>query len=355
MTQVTAERSPLTIGLDVGDTYTHFCVLDPERKVLHRGKFKTRLGELRSALKRWRGALVVLEAGSQSPWMSRALAAEGYTVHVADPRRVQLLSKDPRKSDRRDAETLARFGCLGPELIGQVFHRGEQAQADLSIVRSRDLTVRLRASIVQQIRSLSKAFGCRLPDASTRAFPKKVRQLVPAILLPAVNPLLEMLESLTKTIKHYDQELAAIARKRYRETEGLQKVSGVGPVTAITYVLTIEDPSRFATSRRVGSWLGLCPRSRASGDNDPDLPITKAGDPYLRRLLVQCAHCLLSRGKDCDLKRFGERLLRRGGGRGARRKVIIAIARKLAVLLHALLRSGADYDPDYLLRRAKAV
>jgi len=354
MTQVTAERSPLTIGLDVGDTFTHFCVLDAERKVLHRGKFKTGQGGLRYALKRWRGALVVLEAGSQSPWMSRALAAEGYAVHVADPRRVQLLSKDPRKSDRRDAETLARFGRLGPELIGQVYHRGEQAQADLSIVRSRDLTVRLRTSIVQQIRSLSKAFGCRLPNASTRAFPEKLREFVPAILLPAVNPLLELLESLTKTIKHYDQELAAIARKRYRETERLQKVPGVGPVTAIAFVLTIEDPSRFATSRRVGSWLGLCPRSQASGDKDPDLPITKAGDSYLRRLLVQCAHCLLSRGKDCDLKRFGERLLRRGGGRGARRKVITAIARKLAVLLHALLRSGHDFDPDYLLRRARA-
>ena len=354
MTHLTAQRSPVTIGLDVGDSYTHYCVLSPENDISARSKFKTTRGELRLALKRWGGALVVLEAGSQSPWMARALRADGFEVHVADPRRVQLLSKDPRKSDRRDAEMLARLGRLGPELIGQIFHRGEQAQADLSIVRARDLVVRLRTQCVQQIRGLSKAFGCRLPDASTRAFANKVRELVPAVLLPAVNPLLDLLDVLSTAIKGFDRQLAEVARQRYPEAERLQQVSGIGPIASVAFVLSIEDPARFASSRRVGSWLGLCPRSQASGDKDPDLPITKAGDGYLRRILVQCAHCLLSRGKDCDLKRFGERLLQRGGGRGARRKVITAIARKLAVLLHALLRSGADYDPDYQLRRASA-
>lgn len=354
MTHVTAQRSPVTIGLDVGDRHTHFCVLGPDDEVAARGKFSTTHGKLRSALRRWRGAFVVLEAGSQSLWMSHALEAGGFDVHVADPRRVQLLSKDPRKSDRRDAEMLARLGKLGPELIGQVFHRGEQAQADLSVVRSRDMVVQLRASAVQHIRGLSKAFGCRLPDASTRAFPSKVRELVPAVLLAAVDPLLELLDTLSAVIKGFDRQLAEIARQRYPEAERLQQVPGVGPITATAFVLSIEDPARFASSRRVGSWLGLCPRSQASGDKDPDLPITKAGDAYLRRLLVQCAHCLLARGKECDLKRFGKRLLERGGGRGARRKVVTAVARKLAVLLHALLRSGADFDPDYLLRRASA-
>lgn len=354
MTHVIAQRSPVTIGLDVGDRTTHFCVLDSKDDIEARGKFATKRGEVRSALKRWPGALVVLEAGSQSPWMSRALHADGHVVHVADPRRVELLSKDPRKSDRRDAEMLARLGRLGPKLIGKVFHRGEQAQADLSIIRSRDLVVRLRTSIVLQIRSLSKAFGCGLPVASTPAFSNKVRELVPAILLPAINPLLDLLDSLSAVIKQFDHQLAEVARQRYPEAERLQQVPGVGPITSIAFVLSIEDPARFASSRRVGSWLGLCPRSHASGDKDPDLPISKAGDRYLRRLLVQCAQCLLHRGKKCDLKRFGERLLERSGSGGSRRKAIVATARKLAVLLHALLRSGAAYDPDYLLRRASA-
>ena len=354
MTHLTAQRSPVTIGLDVGDRMTHFCVLGPDDEVVARGKFATTSGELCSALKRWRDALVVLEAGSQSPWMSRALESDGYQVHVADPRRVELLSKDPRKSDRRDAELLARLGRLGPTLIGQIFHRGKQAQADLSIVRSRDLVVRLRASTVQQIRGLSKAFGCRLPTSSTRAFANKVRELVPAVLLPAVNPLLDLLDVLSSVIQGFERQLAEVAQQRYPEADRLQQVDGIGPIASVAFVLSVEDPTRFASSRRVGSWLGLCPRSQASGDKDPDLPITKAGDRYLRRILVQCAHCLLSRGKDCDLKRFGERLLKRGGGSGARRKVITAIARKLAVLLHALLRSGADYDPDYLLKRVSA-
>jgi len=354
MTHHTAKRSPVTIGLDVGDRTSHLCVLGLDDQVAARGKFATTRGELRSALKRWRGARVVLEAGSQSPWMSRALRADGFEVHVADPRRVQLLSKDPRKSDRRDAEMLARLGRLGPELIGRIFHRGEQAQADLSVVRARDMVVRLRTQCVQHIRGLSKAFGCRLPDASTRTFASKVRELVPAIVLPAIRPLLDLIDTLSVVIKQFEQELADIVQQRYPETERLQQVTGVGPITSMAFVLSIDDPARFASSRRVGSWLGLCPRSQASGDKDPDLPISKAGDGYLRRLLVQCAHCILSRGKDCDLRRFGERLLRRGGGRGARRKVIVAIARKLAVLLHALLRSGAAYDPDYLLRRASA-
>lgn len=275
-------------------------------------------------------------------------------VHVADPRRVQLLSRDPRKNDRRDAEMLARLGRLGPELIGKIFHRGEQAQADLSIVRTRDLVVGFRAMTVQQIRSLSKAFGCRLPDASTRAFANKVRKIVPAVLLPAIRPLLELIDTLSDVIKGLEQQLAEVARHRYPEAERLEQVTGVGPITSVAFVLSIEDPARFESSRRVGSWLGLCPRSQASGDKDPDLPISKAGDGYLRRLLVQCAHCIISRGKDCDLKRFGQRLLLRGGGRGTRRKVIVAVARKLAVLLHALLRTGTTYDPDYQLRRASA-
>lgn len=345
MTQLSDHSSPVTIGLDVGDRNIHFCVLDATRAVVARGAFATTPTALSKTLVAFGGGRVVLEAGSQSPWMSRRLRSEGFDVHVADPRRVQLISKDPRKTDRRDAETLARLEAGMPELLGTIHHRGEQAQADLSIIRARDLMVRMRTMAVQQVRSLSKAFGVRLPSASTAGFPQRVRELLPEALLPAVNPIFDLLTELTRKIREFDRLLAQVATKRYPEVAVLQQVNGVGPVTATALVLSIEDPHRFTDSRRVGSWLGLCPRSHASGDSDPQLRVSKAGDGYLRRLLVQCAHYILGPfGKDSDLRRFGLRLAARGG-RGARKRAAVAVARKLAVLLHRLWLNGLVYEP----------
>ena len=149
MTQRSDHLSPMTIGLDIGDRNTHYCVLDAARTVVARGTLATTPTALSKTLAAFSGGRVVLEAGSQSPWMSRRLRSEGFDVHVADPRRVQLISKDPRKTDRRDVETLARLEMGMPELLGTIHHRGEQAQADLSIVRARDLLVRIRTMAVQ--------------------------------------------------------------------------------------------------------------------------------------------------------------------------------------------------------------
>ncbi len=354
MTQPTAQSSPVTIGLDVGDRITHYCVLDAARSVVARGSFRTTQTALSKTLSDFDGARVALEAGSQSPWMSRHLRGEGFDTHVVDPRRVQLISKDPRKTDRRDAEVLARFEAGMPELLGTVHHRSEQAQADLSIVRARDLLVRMRAMAVQQVRSLSKAFGVRLPSASTSGFPKRARDLAPSLLQPAVGPLLDQVDELTLRIREFGRLLTQVAQDRYPEVAALQKVGGVGPITATAFVLSIEDPNRFSNSRRVGSWLGLCPRSHASGDSDPKLRISKAGDGYLRRLLVQCAQYILGPfGKDCNLKRFGDRLAARGGS-GAKKRAAVAVARKLAILLHRLWRNRLVYDPFHQVDR-KAV
>ncbi len=345
MTQISAQTTPVTIGLDVGDRTTHYCVLDGERSVIARSTFRSTPVALSKTLAQFRGARVALEAGSQSPWMLRQLRNDGFEVHVVDPRRVQLISKDPRKTDRRDAEVLARLEASMPELLGTIHHRGEQAQADLSIIRARDLLVRMRTMTVQQVRSLSKAFGVRLPSASTVAFPRRVRELTPKTLRPALEPLLDMITDLSQRIREFDRLLAKVAVKRYPEISMLQQIPGVGPVTATAFVLSIEDPGRFSDSRRVGSWVGLCPRSYASGDSDPQLRISKAGDGYLRRLLVQCAHYILGHfGKDSDLRRFGLRLAARGG-RGAKQRAAVAVARKLAVLLHRLWQHSIDYEP----------
>lgn len=354
MTQLSAATSPLTIGLDIGDRTTHFCVLR-DREVVDRGVTKTSRVGLDQALASFAGARVVLEAGSQSPWMSRHLRAQGFDVHVADPRRVQLISKDPRKTDRRDAEVLARLEAGMPELLGQVHHRSEQAQADLSMVRGRDQLVQCRTSLVQCVRSLCKAFGQSLPSASTSAFSKRVRGLVPESLMPAIEVLLDQIEALSASVREIDRRIAKAAQERYPEVALLQQVNGVGPVTATAFVLTIEEPTRFEDGRRVGSWLGLCPRSHASGDSDPQLRISKSGDGYLRRLLVQCAQYILGPfGKDSDLRRFGQRLAARGG-RAAKKKAVTAVARKLGVLLLRIWRNGLVYDPLHHANREAAV
>jgi len=189
------------------------------------------------------------------------------------------------------------------------------------------------------------AFGLRLPSASTSDFGKRVRELVPPALSPAVEVLLDQVAALTTSIRELDRRIAKVAAERYPEIALVQQVNGVGPVTATAFVLTIEEPARFDDSRRVGSWLGLCPRSHASGDSDPQLRISKSGDGYLRRLLVQCAQYMLGPfGKDSDLRRFGLRLTARGG-RAAKKKAVTAVARKLAVLLHRVWRNGLAYDP----------
>ncbi len=355
MTQLTQTPALLTIGLDVGDRTTHLCVLDADRQVAHRGHCPTRRDAILQALESYAGARVILEAGSQSPWLSAVLREQGFAVQVADPRRVALISKDPRKTDRRDAEMLARLGSGCPELLGQVHHRDEQTQADLSVLRARDLVVRTRTKVIQQVRGLMKSFGHRLPSTSAPAFGRRVADKIPEVLRPAIAPLLALLEQLEATIRGYDSHLAELAATRYPAASALSQVDGVGPVTSVAFVLTVADPTRFASSRRVGSWLGLCPASRASGDRAPALPISKTGDGYLRRLLVQCAHYILGPlGKDSDLRRYGLRLKARGGS-GATQRAAVAVARKLAVLLHRLWISGERYEPLRTAGRAVAV
>lgn len=340
-------------GLDLGDRKIHVCVLR-DRTVVCRTVCPTTQAGLDRALAEFKGARVVLEAGSQSAWISRYLTKEGFDVHVVDPRRVQLIASDPRKSDRRDAEMLARLEAGMPELLGNVYHRGEQAQADLAMVRARDQLVRARGELVQCVRGLCKSYGQRLPSSSTEGFSKAMAELVPLALRPATDVMLKEIASLNAAILQLDRRIAKAASERYPEVATLRQVRGVGPVTAIAYVLTIEDPKRFANSRLVGSWLGLCPRSHSSGDSNPQLKISKAGDGYLRRLVVQCAQYILGPfGKDCDLRRLGLRLAARGG-RAAKKRAVVAVARKLAVLLHRLWRDQLVYDPLHEAKRREA-
>lgn len=339
-----------TVGMDLGDRYSYLHVLDAAGECVEEGRLRTTPDALRQRFEAMPSARVVMEAGTHSPWVSRLLSALGHEVIVANPRQLRLIYDNDGKSDRVDAEYLARIGRLDPKLLRGIEHRGQRAQADLAVIKSRDVLVRTRTRLVSHCRGAVKALGGRLPSCSTRAFHRKAWEHLPAALEPALGPILELLEQITAQIRAYDRELEALADANYPETRMMRQVTGVGALTSLAFALVIEDPSRFAKSRSVGAYVGLTPRRRDSGDSNPQLRITKAGSPLLRRLLVQSAAYIMGpHGPDCDLRRYGERIAERGG-KNARKRAHVAVARKLAVLLHRLWVSEGAYEP---LRNAK--
>jgi transposase len=341
---ITAEGS-LTIGLDLGDKYSEACVLDGSGEVLESFRVRTSQAGLDRAFARFAAARVVLEVGTHSLWVSRRLARQGHEVIVANPRRVRLIAESDAKSDEFDAELLARLGRLDPTLLCPIVHRGEEAQRHLVLLRVRDGLVRARTQLINQVRGFAKSLGTRLPSSSSRAFVRRVRDAVPGDLFPGLETMLGMIEQLTEEIRRMDREVERLCTERYPETEVLRQVKGVGPITALSFLLTLEDPNRFRRSRSVGAYLGLCSRQRNSGEQRPQLPITKAGDEFLRRLLVSAAHYILGPfGPDTELRRFGLRLAERGG-KAAKKRAAVAVARRLAVLLHRLWITGEEYQP----------
>ncbi len=333
-----------TVGLDLSDTYGSVCIVDEEGSILEEGRVRTTT----PALSRRFGAMapcrVVLEVGTHSPWVSRLLADCGHEVIVANPRRLRLIAESDRKHDRADAEQLARLGRLDPDLLSPVRHRGKQAQEDLAVIRSRNSLVATRTALINHVRGSVKATGGRLPACSAPSFHRKAAAAIPEELRTALSPHVDVIAHLTHEIAAADRVIEELIAGRYPEARALQQVPGVGPLTALTFVLTLEDPTRCRKSRLVGAYLGLCPRQRDSGTRKPQLRISKVGDRYLRRLLVGCAHYILGPfGPDTDLRRWG---LRYGAGNGnAKKRAVVGVARKLAVLLHRLWLTGEVYIP----------
>jgi len=341
---ITADMG-LTIGLDLGDKYSEGCVVDASGEVVETFRVRTTQPALDRALARFGKARVVLEVGTHSPWVSRGASAQGHDVIVANPRRVRLIAQNDSKSDGFDAELLARLGRVDPQLLHPIVHRGEQAQRDLVLLRARDGFVRARTQLVNQVRGFAKSLGTRLPGSSTEAFPRRVRCVAAMDLFPGLETMLEVIDRLTQEIRAMDRAVERLCRERYPETKLLRQVKGVGPITALCFVLTLEDPSRFRKSRSVGAYLGLRPRQRDSGEQRPQLRITKAGDELLRRLLVSAAHYVLGPfGPDTELRRIGLRLAETGG-QAAKKRAVVAVARRLAVLLHRLWVTGEVYQP----------
>jgi transposase len=338
------KRSRIKIGLDLGDRRHRFCALDKEGHVLEEGT----LGNTRECLSelscRYGGALIVMEAGCHSPWISRYLEQLGCEVVVSNPRKTRAIYQHERKSDRRDALMLARIARMEPALLYPVRHGSEQAQQDLLRIKLRDSLVRARVGVINSLRFTLKSLGYTVANPSTERFHKVIEGQIPEPVGRVIAPSVRALEELSLQIKLLDREIIALARSKYADTAWLEQIPGVGPITALYFVLKIQDPARFDRVRDVGAFIGLCPRRNQSGENDPQLRISKRGDAYLRRLLVSAAQYILGPfGPPSALRQYGLALAA-GGTPRAKKRAVVAVARKLAVLLLTLWKNKSAYQ-----------
>jgi transposase len=339
-------HSKLTIGVDLGDLQSHYCILDEAANVLSRGKVPTTKAGFGGLFEKMPGSRIALEVGTHSPWVSRAIGGMGHQVIVANPHKVKLITQSIRKSDPVDAEQLARLARVDPQLLSPIQHRGEQAQTDLAMIRARAGLVKARTQLINMVRGLAKSMGERLKPCDAQQVRVTLAESLSAGLRTAVEPALKSVEAINKEIASYDRQIEEM-ETRYPEVKLLQQVHGVGPLIGLTFLLVLDDPRRFARSRDVGPFLGMIPKQRDSGERQQQLGISKAGDRLLRSLLVQGAHCILRKGAPpSDLREWGWARMEKGGKRGKGRTVV-AVARKLAVLLHLLWVSGEVYDPQY--------
>jgi transposase len=351
-----SKQQPMTTaGLDLGDKYSYLCLIDSQSgEVIEEGRLRTSPEAFRRRFSSERPPMrIAIEAGTHSPWASRVLEECGHEVLVANARKLRLIYSNKRKTDEIDAENLARLARLDPKLLYPLKHRGEESQAHMALIRSRQALVGCRTQLVNHVRGTVKSFGARLPKCPARSFHKRAAEHIPEALWPALEPILEQIGSLTERIRDYERQLETISKEHYPETDLLRQVEGIGSLTALTFVLTLEDPYRFERSRSVGAYLGLVPATDRSGDSDPQKRISKEGDEMLRRVLVGSAHYILGPfGKDSDLRRHGEKIASRGG-KNSKKRGVVAVARKLCVLLHRLWVSGELYDPLYNAHRRK--
>jgi transposase len=334
------------IGLDLGDKFSQYCVMGADGTKQQEGKLRTTREALRAWFEHLPPAMVALECGTHSLWVSALLTELGHRVLVANPRKVRAIFSNERKCDRVDAEMLARIARFDPQLLSPVVHRSSELQAHLTLLRARDTLVTARTQLINSVRSLSKVMGGRLPSCSAESFHRRVGAHLPPPVAPQLKPLVTQIALLTRQIRRYDQAVEYLARQHYPQTAVMRQVGGVAALTAVAYVLTIGDPHRFRHSRQVGPYLGMVPRRRSSSQSDPQLHISKTGNGYLRRLLVSSAHYILGPfGPPCDLRTAGLRICERGG-KNAKKRAVVAVARKMAVLLHRLWITGEVYEPE---------
>jgi transposase len=339
--------SHLTIGIDLGDQWSQFCLLDTDGALREEGRVRSTRSAFQSRFGALAPARIALETGTHSLWASELLTELGHEVIVAHVREVRAITGSHSKSDQVDARKLARYARVDPEILHPVRLRPSDQQRDLVLIRARAALVRARSLLINTVRGLVKPFGSRVSSCDADCFAARCREELPADIQISLLPMVEQIAQLTGQIQDYEKQIGAVMAEKYPDAAPLRSVFGVGPVTALTFVLTLANPQRFARSRDVGCYLGLRPQRSQSGEHDPQLGITKAGNTYLRWLLVECAHRLLRvDAPDSAIKRWGQKLCERGG-KNAQKRAIVAVARKLAVLLHKLWVTQQRWEPLY--------
>ena len=342
-----------TLGIDLGDRKHAICIIDQEGEIIQECMISNTREDLARLAKSYPDSLIAMEVGMHSPWISRFLQKLGHRVIVANPRKLRAIYENPRKSDKKDALMLAKLARADESLLSPIEHRSERAQRDLLQIKLRDNLVRQRVNIISSVRFILKSLGIKTKSPKTAYFTRHLRRQLEEDypeMLTLVEPSLLVIDSITAQVKALDKSIETLAAESYPETQLLSQITGVGALTSLAFVLTIEDPNRFKRARDVGSYIGLVPKRDQSGEMDKELRISKAGDRYLRTLLVNAAHYVLGPfGPDCELKRHGLKLAERGGTR-AKKKAVIAIARKLSVLMLTLWKNKSTYE----LERAAA-
>ena len=342
------------IGMDLGDKYNVIVVFDQYGEESPKVRLPNNSTHLQKFFARHPGAVVVIEAGTHSAWISRLLSDMGHEVCVGNPRKLRAIWDADDKSDERDARILGMMYRLEPRLLHPIEHRGEEAQAALAVIKDRDQLVGSRTKLANHVRGTLKSLGIRLMKCSPETMPQRAPDQIPAKFLECVISSLEIMAMLNDKIKHLDRQIELMCREQFPETEQVRQIPGVGPITALCFVLSLERSDRFTKSRDVGSYVGLVPRRDQSGETDKQLRITKAGNTLLRRLLVSASQYILGPfGPDCDLRRYGERIAARGGKR-AKKCAVVAVARKLAVLMHRLWSGRLKYEPLFNAQKMKA-
>jgi len=254
------------VGIDLGDKQSKYRVLDLQGDLIGDGVVATTLAAL-GLLFSGKGRMrIAVEVGTHSPWVSRLLKEQGHEVIIANPRKLRLVAQSDSKNDHADAALLARLACAGPDLLSEVEHRSAQVQNDLAVVRAREVTVTARARMVTAVRGIVKSTGARLKVCSTGAFASRALADCPEPLRLALLPLLRLIQQLTAEIRLYDRMVAQKAREAYPETAPILTIPGVGPLTALTLVLLLNnDKQRVFRSRDVGSYFACAPGNGIRG------------------------------------------------------------------------------------------
>jgi transposase len=286
-----------------------------------------------------------METGLCCRWISTLARAQGCRVLVGNARKLAAIWQSKQKNDRNDALLIARLARADPELFHPVELRDDEHHAMVQIIRLREQAVGTRTALVNSIRGTCKARGVFLPVCDASCFHKVAEKELEGNLARLVSPLLDTLVVLRETIREYDRMLEVYAREHFgKETDLLRTIPGCGLITACAFVAHVGNPSRFKKARSAGPNFGLTPAQEQSGESDAPKRISKAGSSQVRHLLMTAANYILREGSaDTTLKRHGLRICARGG-KVARRKAKVAVARKLAVTMLAMLKAGRPYE-----------